>query len=95
MIHELLSAGRENAIPGRDLAMIMNCDIREITSQIERERRDGHPICAASGDNPGYYLAADAEELENYCERLKGRAVELFKTRQSLVNILAQIRDKA
>lgn len=95
MIHELLSAGRENAIPGRDLAEIMKCDIREITSQIEKERRDGHPICAASGENPGYYLAADAEELENYCERLKGRAVELFKTRQSLVNILAQIRDKA
>lgn len=40
-----------------------------------------------------YYLAADADELEIYCNRLKGRAIELFKTRQALINTLRQIRD--
>ena len=90
MIHEILPAGRGNALTGRELATMFNCDIRAITMQIERERRDGHPICAASGENPGYFLPADDEELEAYCRRLKGRAIELFKTRQALIRVLRQ-----
>lgn len=94
MIHELLDYGRENARTGRELAQVLNCDIRQITGQIEKERREGRPICAAMGENPGYYLAADDDELQDYCDRLKGRAVELFKTRQALIKILRQISDK-
>lgn len=93
MIHELLAEGRENARTGRELAQLLDCNIRDITEQVERERREGKPICAATGDAPGYYLAADADELETYCNRLKGRAIELFKTRQALINTLRQIRD--
>lgn len=91
MIHELLSEGRENARTGKELANYFKCDIRAITEQIETERRDGFPICAASGENPGYYLPADAEELAQYCDRLKGRAIELFKTRQALIRVLRRI----
>lgn len=90
MIHEILPAGRENALTGRELATMFNCDIRAITQQIEKERREGHPICAASGENPGYFLPANDEELETYCRRLKKRAIELFKTRQALVKVLRQ-----
>ena len=93
MIHELLFHGSENARTGRELAEIYGCNIREITQQVERERREGWPICAGSGEVPGYYLAADAEELDKYCNRLKGRAIELFKTRQALIKTLARIRD--
>ena len=93
MIHELLTEGRENARTGRELARVLNCDIREVTIQVERERRKGRPICAATGENPGYYLAANDEELEVYCNQLKSRAVELFKTRQALIKTLQQIRD--
>lgn len=91
MIHELLDYGRDNARTGRDLAALLNCNIRDITAQIEKERRDGHAICAATGDRPGYYLAADAAELQDYCDRLKGRAIEVFKTRQALVKTLQRI----
>ena len=94
MIHELLAEGRENARTGRELAQYFNCNIRDITEQVEKERRDGHPICAASGENPGYYLAANDDELQHYCDRLKSRAIELFKTRKALVDTLRQIRDK-
>lgn len=94
MIHELLSEGRENARTGRELAQVLKCSIRDLTEQVEKERRQGHPICAASGENPGYYIAADAEELENYCNRLKGRAIELFKTRQALVRVLQGIAER-
>ena len=88
MIHELLGTGRENARTARELADIMNCGIRDISRLAERERREGHPICAATGERPGYYLAADNEELEAYCSDLKNRAIELFKTRDALVKVL-------
>lgn len=91
MIHELLAEGRENARTGRQLADFLGCDLRAITQQIEKERREGQPICAATGENPGYYLAATPEELGRYCSRLKGRAIELFKTRQALVRVLRKI----
>lgn len=92
MIHELLAPGKENARTGRELAQQLGCDIRSITAQIERERREGKPICAtATGPNTGYYLAANAEELAEYCKAIKRRAVELFKTRQALINVLKQL----
>ena len=93
MIHELLAEGRENARTGKELAAMLGCNVRDVTEQIEKERREGQPICAATGENPGYYMAADAEELAAYCRRLKGRAIELFKTRQALISTLRQIRD--
>lgn len=91
MINEVLGAGKDSAVTGRELAQLFGCSIRDITNQVEKERRDGQPICATCGDPAGYYLAADAEELAAYCDRLKYRAVEIFKTRQALVNILRQI----
>lgn len=94
MIHELLATGKENARTGKALAILLNCDVRDITQQIEKERREGQPICASSGDPAGYYLAEDEDELQNYCDRLKGRAIELFKTRQALVKTLQAIRAK-
>ena len=87
-IHEFLSTGKENAKTGRELATQFGCDIRAITQEIERERRAGHPICAASGETCGYYLAADDTELQEYCDRLQGRERELHKTRQARFKVL-------
>lgn len=91
MIHEVLNTGHKNAITGRELAGFFKCDIRDITERIEQERREGVPICAATSGKPGYYLPETREELEKYCERLKGRAIEVFKTRQALIRVLKQI----
>ena len=93
MIHELLTAGKANARTGRELAIVLNCDIREITAQIERERRAGQPICASMAEPPGYYLAATADELERYCNAIHKRAGELYKTRRALTKVLKRIRD--
>lgn len=89
MIAELLGVGKENARTGKELAAVLGCNIRELTAAIERERREGQPICAATGDNPGYFIAADAEELEAYCNDLHHRAGELYKTRRALLNVLS------
>lgn len=88
MIHELLAEGRENARTARELATVCGCDVRAVTIQIERERREGHPICAATGDNPGYFLPADDDELRTYCAQLQGRVLEILKTRRALLDTL-------
>ena len=68
MIYELLTTGAENAKTGKELSRILNVHIRDIGLMVERERRDGQPICAtSSGKNPGYYLAATQEEMQSYC----------------------------
>lgn len=43
---------------------------------------------------PGYYLPEDEKELMEYCDQLKGRAIEIFKTRQALVRVLRRISEE-
>lgn len=92
MIQELLSPGKDNARTAKELARALKCTNRDITAAIERERRNGAAICASCGSVPGYYLAANAEELETYCNRLKSRAIEIFKTRKALTDIMRKQR---
>ena len=84
MIHELLTTGADNAKTGKELCKILNLKPRDITLIVERERREGKPICASSnGNNPGYYLAATQEEMQSYCKSLFHRAGEIHKTRRA------------
>lgn len=95
MINELLGEGKENARTGKYLADILGINPRDVTQQIERERRDGQPICATcNSNNPGYYLTSDPEELEHYCSRLCHRGGELFKTRRALLKTLQALLEK-
>lgn len=94
-ISELLGEGKENARTGRYLADLLGVDPRDVTQQIERERRAGQPICATCDSrNPGYYLTADPDELKDYCDRLYRRGGELFKTRRALIATLKALLDK-
>ena len=96
MIAEQLLRGAENARTGRELASLLKIDIRDVARHVEKERRDGAPICAgAMGSHKGYYLAADQEELTAYCGRLQKRAGELHKTRRALLANLNQLPAKA
>ena len=95
MIHELLHTGAENPTTGKELAELLSCDIRDVVGQIERERRQGHPICANNnGRNAGYFMAADRDELDTYCRRLHKRAGELHKTRRFLLKALEQMPEE-
>ena len=86
MIAEYLSTGRHNARTGHELADIIGCNIRDVTEQIEKERRKGQPICATTDrEHPGYYLAATADELQRYCAQLHKRAGAIHKTRRALL----------
>lgn len=91
MIYEVLLEGRENAITGKDICALLNIKSRDLTAAIERERRQGKPICASTGENPGYFIAANREEMERYCNALYRRAGEIFKTRAACMGTLEQL----
>ena len=88
MVYELLETGRDYTKSGRELCNLLNIPVRGLTQIIERERREGHPICAATGKNPGYFLAANKEEMESYCRSLWKRAGEIHKTRRACIAAL-------
>lgn len=84
MIFELLTEGRENARTARDLAKLTGLDRRAVSLLVERERRAGKPICATcDGTAPGYYVAADRDEMQRYCDNLRHREQEIAKTREA------------
>lgn len=88
MIAEVLNHGAKHAKSGRTLARMFQTDIRTITATIERERRDGKPICASyERESHGYYLAETDNELKSYCRILEHRANEMQQTRQALMAI--------
>ena len=94
-IADYLGSGADNATTGRELAAILNVDIRTIAELVELERREGAKICATSrGKNPGYFIAATDEELEYYCNRLHHRASEMEKTRRLLLATLGKVAVK-
>ena len=91
MIYELLSEGAENAKTGREICKQLHIDMRGLTATIEQERRAGYPICASTGTNPGYFLAANKEEMQQYCAALAHRADEIAKTRQACISTIEHL----
>lgn len=81
-VADMLSRGRENAIPLRHLQNLLNADGRTIRLMIERERRNGVPICA---DNlTGYYLPSSAQEKTACVRSMRHRAGEILKTARAI-----------
>ena len=84
MIYELLGTGKESARTARDLSQVTGLDRRGISLLVERERRAGKPICATcDGKTPGYFIPADREEMQAYCNSLYHREREIAKTRKA------------
>lgn len=82
-VSDLLLEGKDNATKGAELVKAMELsDLRDLTQLIERERKDGFPICASTDMNsPGYYLAGNPEELEAYINSLDRRIRNMTVTR--------------
>ena len=89
---KVLSAGKENAVPGWKLVEILGLkDLRDLTQLVERERRDGSPICASTGAEKGYYLADGPEELEDYLRSLNRRVKNINRTVVHLEDTLSNM----
>lgn len=84
-VFSVLNVGVENAIDALSLVRILGFkDRRELSRQIELERRDGYPICASvSGEHRGYYLAANETELRQYITSLDRRIRSVRRTRNA------------
>lgn len=88
-ISDVLCAGAENALTGEFLSGLFDCGLREVSQRIERERRDGAPICASCDSaRPGYFLASDPEELALYLASLDRRLQNIAVTRRHLQDTL-------
>ena len=91
MIHEMLLEGAENAQTGKELCKLLSITPRALNAAVEAERRAGQPICASTGSTPGYFLAANQDEMERYCNSLFHRAGELHKTRNACMKTIPKL----
>ena len=82
--------GKEDAIPRDDLLEMLKMHgwetgDRAMRIQINLLKKQGHPICGASGIGGGYYLARNWKELMEYINtELHPRAMDLLEQEQAL-----------
>lgn len=80
-IGELLGHGQSEAISRNDLVSITGVNPREVTREIERERRQGVPILS---NGNGYYLPNDDDEVKSCVHSLLNRANEIRLTAKAI-----------
>lgn len=91
-VSDILPRGAANAVDGQTLAAAMGFkSVRELSKQVERERRAGQPICASvSGECRGYFMG-DPNELWLYLRSLDCRLREVRRTRDACENTLRRM----
>ena len=61
--------------------------------EIQKERREGKPICASRGHNPGYYIPRNKKEMADYCKILESNGREIYKTRKACLETIKDLKD--
>lgn len=91
-VSDFLPHGAANAVDGRTLAAALGFKaLRELSKQVERERRAGQPICASvSGERRGYFMG-DPNELWLYLRSLDRRLREVRRTRDACEDTLRRM----
>lgn len=93
-ISDYLHKGADHPQTAKELCRLLHLEKRELTAAIERERRKGSPICAScNGNNPGYYLAGNKQEMQEYCNSLQHRIIEIYATQQACLNTVDTLPD--
>ncbi len=77
-VHQLLASlsghiGRERGITAHQLAAQLGVLERQVRTLISEAREGGYGVCGTPRD--GYYIAANADELEETCQFLRNRAM--------------------
>lgn len=78
----------------RELCDAIGTDKRTVAAMIQRRRRAGVPICAARSGRPGYFIALTAEEMRDYCGKLKHEEAELRKTRRACERLIEALPER-
>lgn len=90
---DMLPVGRAGALTARQLADLLDVKQRTVTRSIEGLRRRGVPVCGSSdGDNGGYYVAANAEELSTYLAERKDRTRTIVQSTEAMQATLDEWR---
>lgn len=77
MIFDFLQRGRKNAIPARELADMLGCDIRVVWALIHELRaKDGVLICSCQR---GVFLPAERAEVIDFCATMAKRRNQLWE----------------
>lgn len=69
--------GKANGITGKNVALALDVPPRQIRRLVEELRLEGHAVCGYPGE--GYYIAANAQEIEDTCAFLHSRAMSSLK----------------
>lgn len=77
--------GRDNGIGVIELSRQTDLMPRQLRSLISYLREEGYAICGTPSH--GYYIAANAAELEESCQFLRGRAMHSLKLESRLRKI--------
>lgn len=85
--------GRENAITGKELALLFNQpNDRKIRLLIEELIEEGYPILSSPTKPWGYFIATSIQEVKDCTDGLKSRAVQIFERRQRLIKNAEKIK---
>lgn len=89
--------GAARGITAKSLAEAAGMNEREVRHQVSALREEGIAICGHP--RTGYFIAANAEELDNTVEYLKSRAMHSLRiasrlTKIPLVDLLGQLKLK-
>ena len=95
LVSDYLHKGAAHPQTARELCNLLDLDKRALQAAIERERRQGIPICAScTPDTQGYYLASNKAEMQRYCDSLHKRAAEIYKTRDACLNTIEKLPEE-
>jgi len=77
--------GRGNGVGVKQLALQLDTTERHVRKLVSELRDEGNAICGTPAD--GYYIAANAEELQHTCDFLRSRAMHSLTLESRLRNI--------
>lgn len=77
--------GRDRGIHVQGLAARLDCPERHVRRLVAEATRDGVAICGHPSS--GYFIAATAEEIEERCQFLRGRALHSLQLEARLRNV--------
>lgn len=95
IVEDILPTGKSNAVSGPSICSLLGwSNIRKLTVEVRHERHEGAPICATCDmANPGYYLAENKKEMQDYCRTLDSRIGELSATRDDCMKTIDSLPD--
>ena len=87
---DYIPTGKANGIKRKEIAKHFNISVREVSASIEQLRRAGLFIASS---NAGYYLPANTEELEEFYNTNRKRAISLLGTLSATRKELAKRKE--